>query len=226
MVSAESGFFSWITNLKVIPNLRNVEIKKQKREETKPVETQKEPEVIATTTPETNLATSTASTTAGVIKQIVSAIKDDVSQAELAKLKTENETLKKTITNLQQKLANQSAPVNSCEVAVQKVRDSYTQENLARMKTLEWLVFGNINNNYRYKYDDMGNRTNERTLNSSYFRDGTDSTKFKANLKEYDDFFGTQTSLYYQKFLNSPSGDEMKRFTEFYEYFVKIRKFP
>lgn len=230
--SADSSFFSWITNLKVVPELRNKQkiIKEIKKEAVIEIASTSTP--IATSTAYFS-TTTTATTTFSQIKdKLVNASKNlvqDVNSEELliqiTKLKAENDALKRTVSGLQQKIITLTNENSSYIQNIEKIKLQSTPKVLARIKEIEWLIKGLLDNNYRNKIDAEGNKQGEMVVNMAFFR-STGADQFRSLIKEYDDLTGTSLALKFKEVVNTSSSLELKKFEEFYYYFLSIRKYP
>ncbi len=148
---------------------------------------------------------------------------------QVAQLKSENESLKKTIASLNQKISSLLDELTgaraSYQKSLEKVEATYSPENITKIKQMEWVISGDIDNNFRYRIDENGELTNERVLNIRFFREGQTAEDFQTALKQYDDLVGSNLADYAKKFIE-PSGEELARFQDFYNYFKNVRKFP
>ncbi len=229
IVFADSSFFNWLNNLKVIPNVRSVEIRKAPQKPAKPVEEKVlygELTPLATST----TATSTSATsTISAIKQIISSVKDDVYKSDQGLLKAENESLKRTISSLQTKISSLNSQIanfeSSCLTKIEDIKEKTSPKALARVKEIEWLIMGVLDNNYRNKIDAEGNRTPEKVVNSAFFR-SLAAKDFIAMLKEYDELTGSSYYLMFKNFTLTPPSSENKVFDDLYYLFLNNRKFP
>jgi len=231
LVFADSSFFSWITGLKVVPEVKTRTYKVIQKMNG---EFQSQLAAAATTTP---VATSTSATAATAPIQVLEKIlmtpktvaptvKNGEISVQITKLKSENESLKKSLASLQQKITTLTNENNACLQNAEQLKLQASPKALARIKDLEWLIAGVLNNNYRNKFDADGNKTAEMTISGSFFRTGSGATEFSSLIKEYDGLTGTLLSQTLQKFIDSSSVDELEKFEAFYNYFMATRKFP
>lgn len=210
LVFADSSFFTWITNLKVVPEIKDRAVrfiprspKPQPVLEETPVETAQDTSSSSTTQKQNEISTSALSTLETIIKNqiatttkaISNLVKPDES-AQIAKLKADNDALKKTIANLQQTVATLTGQNNACMASSEKLQAQSSPKALARIKTLEWLIVGTLNSNYRNSFDADGNRQAEMVVNTAFFRSPS-AEEFRNMIKEYDDLTG---STLYPKF--------------------------
>ena len=242
LVFADSSFFSWITGLKVVPEVKTRTYKViqkmngefQSQLAAAATSTATTTPITATTTP---VATSTSATAATAPIQVLEKIlmtpktvaptvKNGEISVQITKLKSENESLKKSLASLQQKITTLTNENNACLQNAEQLKLQASPKALARIKDLEWLIAGVLNNNYRNKFDADGNKTAEMTISGSFFKTGSGATEFSSLIKEYDGLTGTLLSQTLQKFIDSSSVDELEKFEAFYNYFMATRKFP
>lgn len=220
---ADAGFFSWLNGLNVLPKIKEKIINKvdDKKTEDKKVEN------IATGTP--SLIDSIKYKLASSTSNVISAATKDLDKNDTDKFKSENESLKKSINLLQQRINDLNSQLSksqlSCNQNIEKIKETTSAEYLQKLKDLEWEISGDINNNFRNKYDEYGQLSTEKALNIQFFRDTTTGGQFLKNLKEYDKMADTKLYDYAQKFITG-SGREVEKFQEFYNYFWSVRKFP
>ncbi len=182
------------------------------------------------------VATSTGTTTpdslvAGVAAASIFASKEKALNDQLSRLKTENDSLKKTIASLQKKIDSlitaQNNTVASYQKEIELTKNASSPENLAKIKNLEWQISAFIDNNHRYTIDMItGEMSSNKQTNVPYFRDAKNSDNFSSILKQYDSM--NNTNLYDKfKFAFSSADDVAQdRFRDFYNYFLSVRKFP
>lgn len=186
------------------------------------------------------VSTTTASTTGSLIDPIrygmlagaaaaLSPDKEQVLNDQIAQMKSDNDSLKRTVASLQQKissLTNQYATdLASCQQNVNQAKSIFTPQNLNKIKSLEFNISGDMDDNFRNKIDENGEITNEKVLNIQFFRDGQTASNFQDEIKQYDSLMGTNLVGMAQKFLNA-IGDGVPEFQSFYDYFQSVRKFP
>ncbi len=231
LASADSSFFSWITNLKVVPEVKPVqkiirEVKKEvPKENPKPIVGEYSPvptsnPVFASSTILNAIKAKLATTT----QHVLSSSKETELLSQILKLKSENESLRKTISSLQIQIGDLNKQAASYTQNLEKVKAQSSPKVLARIKELEWLIKGTLDNNYRNKIDADGNKQAEMVVNSSFFRSPA-AEDFKSMIKEYDSLTGTDLYTRLKEYTNTQPSGELKKFEEFYYHFIAIRKF-
>jgi len=177
------------------------------------------------------VATSSTSTVGALLDGIANKLSSEREKLlgdQISQLKSENDSLRKSISVLQQKVSTLNTQyaidINSCKQNTEKIEAAYSPENIAKLRSLEFNIAGDIANNFRNKIDETGYDTGEKTLNIQFFRDGQTGRDFMNELKNYDSMVGTHLVSSAQKFLTAP-GNGVAEFQDFFIYFQSVKKF-